>query len=83
MVRVGHQTLGVAVVFLVLGTSPVLDVVALALLTLHDPMDAAWRTVLAAVVEAMPELPLLALVVTLVDVAAGVATTSVLVEVGT
>jgi hypothetical protein len=83
MVRVGHQTLGVVVVFLVLGTSPVLDVVAFALLTLHDPMEAAWRTVLAVVVETMPELPLLALEVTLVDVAAGVATASVLVEVGT
>jgi hypothetical protein len=30
-----------AVVFLVLGTSPVLDVVALTLLALHDPVDAA------------------------------------------
>jgi hypothetical protein len=46
-------------------------------------VDAAWRTVLAVVVETMPELPLLALEVTLVDVAAGVATASVLVEVGT
>jgi hypothetical protein len=31
----------VAVVFLVLGTSPVLDFVAFALLTLHDAVDAA------------------------------------------
>jgi uncharacterized membrane protein len=36
------RTLRVAVVFLVLGAPPVLDVVALALLTLHDPVDAAW-----------------------------------------
>jgi hypothetical protein len=34
----------VAVVFLVLVTSPVLNVVALALLALHDPVDAARRT---------------------------------------
>jgi hypothetical protein len=69
----------VAVVFLILGTSPVLDVVALAL---HDLVDAAWRTVLAIVVEATSQLPVLALAMTLVDVAAGVAIASVLVEVG-
>jgi hypothetical protein len=57
--------------------------VAFALLTLHDAVDAAWRTVLTVVVDAMSELPLLTLVRTLVDVAAGVTTTSVLVEVGT
>jgi hypothetical protein len=73
----------VAVVFLVLGALPVLDVVAFALLALHDPVDAAWGTVLTVVVEAMLELPLLALAMTLVDVAVGVTTTSVLVEVGT
>jgi hypothetical protein len=73
----------VAVFGLVLGTPPVLDVVAFALLTLHDPVDAAWRTVLAVVVEATSELSLLVLAVTLVDVATGVATTPVLVEVGT
>jgi hypothetical protein len=61
---------------------PVLDVVAFALLTLHDPVDVAWRTVLAVIVEAMSELPLLTFAVTLVDVAAGVATMPVLVEVG-
>jgi hypothetical protein len=60
----------------------VLDVVASTLLALHDPVDASWRTVLAVVVEATSELPLLAFAVTLVDVAAGVATTPVLVEVG-
>jgi hypothetical protein len=73
----------VAVVFLVLGALPVLDVVAFALLALHDPVDAACGTVLTVVVEAMLELPLLALAMTLVDVAAGVTATSVLVEVGT
>jgi hypothetical protein len=36
----------VAVVFLVLGTSLVFDVMAFALLALHDPMDATRRTVL-------------------------------------
>jgi hypothetical protein len=69
----------VVVVFLVLGTSPVLDVVALAL---HDPVDAARRTVLMVLVEATSELPFLTLAVTLVDVATGVAITPVFVEVG-
>jgi hypothetical protein len=73
----------VAVVFLVLGTSPVLHVMALALLALHGPVDAAWRTVLAVVVEATLQLPLLALAMTLVDVVAGIAIAPVLVEVGT
>jgi hypothetical protein len=70
----------VVVVFLVLGTPPVLDVVALAL---HDPVDAKWRAVLAIVVEATTQLLLLALAVMLVDVTAGIATVPVLVEVGT
>jgi hypothetical protein len=72
-----------AVVGLVLGTPPVLDVVAFALLALHDPVDTAWRTVLAIVVEATSELSLLALAVAPVDVAASVVTTLVLVDVGT
>jgi hypothetical protein len=72
----------VAVVFLILGTSPVLDVVVLALVAVHDPVDAARRTVLAVVVEVTSEFPLLALAVTLVDVTAGVAIASVLVDVG-
>jgi hypothetical protein len=76
------QTLGVAVVFLILGTSPVLDVVALALLVIHDLVDAARRTVLAVLVEATSEFPLLALVVMLADVTAGVAIVPVLVKVG-
>jgi hypothetical protein len=72
----------VAVVCLVLGTPPVLDVMAFALLALHDPVDAAWRPILVVVVEAMLELSLLVFTVALVDVVASVATTPVLVEVG-
>jgi hypothetical protein len=71
-----------AVVGLVLGMPPVLNIMAFALIALHDPVDAARRTVLAVVVEATSELPLLALMVTLVDVVTSVATTLVLVEVG-
>jgi hypothetical protein len=56
---------------LVLGTPPVLDAVVFALIALHDPVDATRRVVLAVIVEA-----------TLVDVAASIATTTVLVEVG-
>jgi hypothetical protein len=73
----------VAVVFLVLGAPPVLNVVVLALLALHDPVDAAWRTILTIAVEVTPQLSLLALAVALVDVTAGIVTTPVLVEVGT
>jgi hypothetical protein len=64
-----------------LGTPPVLDVVALALLALHDLVDTAWRTILSIVVEATSQLSLLTLAVTLVDVTAGIATALVLVEV--
>jgi hypothetical protein len=71
----------VAVIFLVLGTPPVLDVVALALLALHDLVDTAWRTILSIVVEVTSQLSLLTLAVTLVDVTAGIATALVLVEV--
>jgi hypothetical protein len=81
-VRVRDRTLKVAVVCLVLGTPPVLDVVAIALFALHDPMDGARRAVLTIVVEATSKLSLLALAVALVDVAASVATAPVLVEVG-
>jgi hypothetical protein len=49
--RITGWTLGVAVVFLVQGTSLILDVVVLVLLTLHDPMDAAWRSVLVVIVK--------------------------------
>jgi hypothetical protein len=71
-----------AMLCLVLGTSSVLDVVAFALLALHDPVEAARRTVLAFVVEATSKLSLLTLAVALVDVVASVATASVLVDVG-
>jgi hypothetical protein len=70
------------VVCLVLGTPPVLDVVAVAFLALHDPMDDARGGVLAIIVEAMSELSLFALAVALVDVDTSVATTPILVEVG-
>jgi hypothetical protein len=42
IVWVRHRTLRMAVVCLVLGTPPILDVVAIAFLVLHDPMDDAW-----------------------------------------
>jgi hypothetical protein len=42
---------------LVLGMLPVLEVVAFTLLVLHDPVDAARRTVLAVVVEVTSERP--------------------------
>jgi hypothetical protein len=71
-----------AVVCLVLGTPPVLDVVVVMFLALHDPMDGARGAVLAIVVEATLELSLFALAVALVDVAMSVATTLVLAEVG-
>jgi hypothetical protein len=61
--------------------SPVLDVMTLALLALHDLVDAARGTVLTVVVEAAAEFSLLTLAVTLLDVAAGVAIASVFVEV--
>jgi hypothetical protein len=80
VVRVRHRTLGVAVVCLVLGTPPVLDVVVFAVLAVHDPVDTAWRTVLAVVVEATSKLSLLVFTMALVDVAASVATMPVLVE---
>jgi hypothetical protein len=73
----------VAIVRLVLGTSLVLDVVAVALLALHDVMDNTGRAVLAVILCVMPQLQLLALMVVLVDVVEGVACMSVLVEVGT
>jgi hypothetical protein len=78
--RVTDRTLRVAVVFLVLGAPLVLDVVALAL---HDLVDTAWRTVVAIVVEVTSQLSLLMFAVMLVDVTAGITTTSLLVEVGT
>jgi hypothetical protein len=71
-----------AIVHLVLGTSPVLDVVVIAFFALHDPMDGAREAVLSILVEATSKFSLFALAVALVDVAAGVATAPVLVEVG-
>jgi hypothetical protein len=52
-------------------------------LALHDPLDAARRTVLLVIVEATLKFSLHALVVALVDVIASVTTKPVLVVVGT
>jgi hypothetical protein len=82
-VWVRDRTLKMAVVCLVLGTPPVLDVVAIAFFALHDPMDGARGAILAIVVEAAPVLSVFTLAVALVDVTASVATALVLVEVGT
>jgi hypothetical protein len=81
-IRVRDWTLRMVVVCLVLGTPPVLDVVAVAFFALHDPMDGARGGALTTVVEATSELSLFALAVSLVDVATSVATTLILVEVG-
>jgi hypothetical protein len=81
-VRVRDQTLRVVVVCLVLGTSSVLDAVAIVFFTLHDVVDGARGGVLTIVVKATSKFSLFALAVVLVDVAAGVATAPVLVEVG-
>jgi hypothetical protein len=72
----------VVVVRLVLGTSPVLDVVAITFFMLHDAMDGARGAILTIVVEATSKFSLFALAVALVDVAAGVTTAPILVEVG-
>jgi hypothetical protein len=72
----------VAVVRLVLRTTSVLDIVAVALLALHDAVDGAGRSVLAIVFHAASQLPLFTLAVALVDVAANIVNTFVLVEIG-
>jgi hypothetical protein len=72
----------VAIVRFVLGTSPVLDVVAIALFTLHDAMDGTWGAILMIVVQTTSKLPLFALVMALVDVPASIAAAPILVEVG-
>jgi hypothetical protein len=82
MVRVRDRTLRMAVICLVLGTPPVLDVVVLAFFALHDSMNGARGAVLAIVIEATSNLSLLALAVALVDVVASVVTVPVLVDVG-
>jgi hypothetical protein len=62
--------------------SPVLDVVMIALLTLHEVMNGTRRSVLAIVVKTMSELLLFALTVALNDVAASVVAAPILLEVG-
>jgi hypothetical protein len=81
-VRVTDWTFGMVVVDLVLGTLPVLHVVAFAIFALHDPMDGDRGAVLTIIVEATSKLSLLTLAVALVDVATSVVTMSVLVDVG-
>jgi hypothetical protein len=82
-VRVSDRTLRVAVVRLVLSTSPVLDVVAIAFFILHDVMyNAQGGGVLTIVVEVTSKLSLFALTVALFYVAASVAITPVLTKVG-
>jgi hypothetical protein len=82
-ILVRNQTLRVAIVHLVLGTSPLIDVVVITLLTLHDAMNGARRSILAIKVQTTSELPLLTFAMALINVAASVAATPVLVEVGT
>jgi hypothetical protein len=80
-IRIWDRALWVAIVRLILGMSSVLDIVAVALLALHDVMDNTRRVVLSVVLCAMPQLPLLALTVALVDVAACVSCTPILIKV--
>jgi hypothetical protein len=80
-IRVRNRALRVAIVRLLLGTSSVLDVMVVALLTLHDAMDGAWRSVLTVIVQMTSQLPLLTLAMALIDVAARVAGMPVLFEV--
>jgi hypothetical protein len=63
----------VAIVYLVLSTSPVLDVVAITIFMLHDAMDGTRGAVLTIIVEATSKLSLFTLAVALVDVVASVA----------
>jgi hypothetical protein len=69
----------VTVVRLVLGTSPVIDVVEVAL---HDAVDSVGTSVLVVVLCVTSQLPLFAFVMTLIDVTAGVAVSPILVKVG-
>jgi hypothetical protein len=75
---IGSDDLRVAVLRLIACTTPILDVVAITLLALHDAVTAPGRAVLAVVLHTTSQL---VLVVTLVDVAAGIAGTPVVVEV--
>jgi hypothetical protein len=72
-IQVRDRTLRVAIVYLVLSTSPVLDVVAITIFMLHDAMDGTRGAVLTIIVEATSKLSLFALAVALVDVVASVA----------
>jgi hypothetical protein len=76
---VWDRALWVTVVRLVLGTSPVIDVVEVAL---HDAVDSVGTSVLVVVLCVTSQLPLFAFVMTLIDVTAGVAVSPILVKVG-
>jgi hypothetical protein len=74
--------LWMAVVHFVPSTAPILNVVAITLLMFHDTVDDARGVVLAVVLRTTSQLVFLALVVALVDVAAGIAGTPILIKVG-
>jgi hypothetical protein len=83
-ILVRDRTLRLAVVHLVLGASPVLDIVTIMLFTLHDAMDGArgGGGVLAIVVQTTSKLSLFAPAMALVDVTASATATLVPVKVG-
>jgi hypothetical protein len=74
--------LWMAVVHFVPSTAPILNVVAITLLMFHDTVDDARGVVLAVVLRTTSQLVFLALVVALVDVAAGIAGMPILIKVG-
>jgi hypothetical protein len=71
----------VVVVCLIFSTASVLDVVAIALLTLHDAVDGAMGVVLTVVLRTTLQLPLIGLAVALVDVAASVTGMPIVVDI--
>jgi hypothetical protein len=83
VIQIWDRALMVTIVCLILGIAPVLDVVAVAHLALHDAVDSTGRAVLTVVLRVKPQFPLLALTMTLVDVVVGVLCTPILVKVGT
>jgi hypothetical protein len=75
--------LQVAVLCLVYCTVPVLDIMAVVLLALHDVVNNTGRAVLTVILRATAQLLLLTLTVTLVDIAAGFTSAPIVVEVVT
>jgi hypothetical protein len=80
-IPIGRGDLRVTILHLIYCMMPILDVMVIALLPLHDAMNGARRAILTVLHRATAQHPLLALAVMLVDVAAGVAGTPVVVEV--